>query len=157
MQYIEALTKFEPDGKPSLFLAGGISGCPDWQSDVVSLLRHEPVTILNPRRTDFPIHDPSAASQQIMWEHQHLRMAEAILFWFPRETLVPIGLYELGAWSMTKKPLFIGVHPQYPRRQDVELQTKLARPDVPIVLSLPDLAKEVSKWLMRHRNPPLEQ
>ena len=31
MRYIEAPDEFEPDGTPSLFLAGGISGCGDWQ------------------------------------------------------------------------------------------------------------------------------
>jgi hypothetical protein len=43
--------------------------------------------------------------------------------------------------------LFIGVHPLYQRRQDVQLQTKLARPDVSVVSGLPELAVEVKKWL----------
>lgn len=150
MRYIEApeldtFTTLEP----TLFLAGGITGCPDWQQEVVTLLADTPLVLFNPRRENFPMHDPSAANAQITWEHAYLRRAEAILFWFPSETLCPITLYELGAWSMTTKPLFVGVHPDYQRRHDVEIQTRLVRPDVGIVYSLPDLACAVkqSSWL----------
>jgi hypothetical protein len=129
--------------KNALFLAGGISGCADWQSEMVELLRDTNYTILNPRRRDFPAGDPAAARTQIIWEYDHLRMAEKILFWFSPETLNPIVLYELGAWSMTDKPLFVGVHPQYKRRQDVEIQTALVRPDISIVYSLAELAQQI--------------
>jgi len=144
MRYVEAPTipRFSPREK-LLFLAGGIQGCPDWQSDMVSLLHDTSWVVLNPRRTNFPIHDPTAADAQIQWEYDHLRYADVILFWFPCETLCPIVLYELGAWSMTKKPLYVGVHPDYQRRQDVEIQTRLSRPDVRIVYSLEALAQEV--------------
>jgi nucleoside 2-deoxyribosyltransferase-like protein len=150
MKYIEAPASYAPiPGERSLFLAGGISGCPDWQRTMVDLLADTALLLLNPRRADFPIHDPGAAEAQITWEYQHLRRAAAILFWFPCETLNPIVLYELGAWSMADKPLFVGVHPRYQRRQDVEIQTRLARPDVPVALSLEDLATAVrqSAWL----------
>jgi hypothetical protein len=85
--------------------------------------------------------------EQITWEHDYLRMADAILFWFPCETICPIVLYELAAWSMTDKPIFVGVHPDYQRRQDVEIQTGLARPEVEIVYSLEDLVGQVASWL----------
>ena len=129
-----------------LFLAGGISGCPDWQAEMVELLRETNYTLLNPRRKDFSVGDPAAAKAQILWEYEHLRKAEKILFWFSPETLNPIVLYELGAWSMTEKPLFVGVHPEYQRRQDVEIQTALARPDVSIVYSLAELAWQIKMY-----------
>ena len=44
---------------------------------------------------------------------------------------------------MTSKPIFIGVDPKYQRRQDVEIQTKLARPEIEIVYSLEDLANQI--------------
>lgn len=143
-RYIEALEEFNGQGN-AIFLAGGISNCPDWQSQMVELLKPSPWIILNPRRANFPIHDPDASRQQISWEHKHLRLASAILFWFPQETICPIVLYELGAWSMTQKPLFIGVHPNYPRRQDVEMQTSLVRPEIKIVYSLQDLSEQIIK------------
>jgi hypothetical protein len=143
-KYIEALEEFDGQGN-AIFCAGGISNCPDWQSKMVELLKPSPWIILNPRRANFPIDNPNASKQQIAWEHKHLRLASAILFWFPQETICPIALYELGAFSMTDKPLFVGIHPNYPRRQDVEIQTGLVRPDINIVYSLDDLAKQILK------------
>ena len=90
--------------------------------------------------------DPSASNEQIEWEHRYLRSAETISFWFPCETFCPITLYELGAWSMSDKTLFVGVHPDYPRKVDVEVQTKLARPEIEIVYSLSDLATQIRDW-----------
>jgi hypothetical protein len=129
-----------------VFLAGGITGCPDWQAEAIDILAESDLVLLNPRRKDFPIHDPTAAQHQIEWEHNHLRRATARLFWFPCETLCPIVLYELGAWSMTALPMFVGVHPQYQRRQDVEIQTSLARPNVRVVDDLGELCRQVWRW-----------
>ena len=147
MNYLGSPTELITDGffdqSIKVFLAGGITDCPDWQQEMRELLSNEDLTLLNPRRENFPIHDPNAARAQIEWEHRMLREADRILFWFPEETLCPIVLYELGAWSMMTKPIFVGVHPNYQRRQDVEIQTSLSRPSVEIVYSLPDLAKAV--------------
>jgi hypothetical protein len=148
MNYIEAPDEFL--GKEtSLFLAGGITGCPDWQQDVVRALKNEPITLLNPRRKSFPIEDSTASVEQIKWEYSHLRNASAISFWFPHETLCPIVLYELGAWSMTDKPIFVGVHPDYQRKLDVEIQTSLVRPKVEIVYSIQNLVEQIVNWLDR--------
>ncbi len=146
MRYIEAPTLYnENDLWNSLFLAGGITDCPDWQQDMVSMLSDTDITLLNPRRANFPIHDPDAAREQITWEHHALRDAFAISFWFPKETICPIVLYELGAWSMGMKTIYVGVHPEYQRRQDVEIQTSLVRPNVKIFYSLEGLTEEIKK------------
>jgi hypothetical protein len=97
--YVEAPSGYDPGTLPAVFLAGGITGCPDWQAEVVRMLADAPLALLNPRREDFPIHDPAAAPAQIEWEYRHLGKADAALFWFPCETLCPIALDELGAWS----------------------------------------------------------
>jgi Nucleoside 2-deoxyribosyltransferase like len=145
MHYIEALQMY--NGKEtSLFLAGGITGCPDWQKEMIEKLKDSPLVLLNPRRASFPIEERNAAREQIEWEHLHLRKATAISFWFPCETLNPIVLYELGAWSMTEKKLFVGVHPDYQRMQDVLIQTALARPDVQVVMSTDELAQQIVSW-----------
>ena len=143
MKYIEAPNTYNQDllGN-SMFLAGGITNCPNWQQEMAQLLSSTNLTLLNPRREDFPIGD-QAAFGQIGWEHNALRAVKSILFWFPRETICPIVLYELGAWSMKDKPIFVGVHPEYKRRQDVEIQTGWVRPNVEIVYSLTDLANQI--------------
>lgn len=146
MHYVEALHTYDGE-ETSLFLAGGITGCPDWQKDMSEKLRDYPLVLFNPRRSSFPIEDKNAARAQIAWEHLHLRKATAISFWFPAETLNPIVLYELGAWSMTEKPLFVGVHPDYQRMQDVQIQTALARPDVQVVMSIEALAQQIIAWI----------
>jgi hypothetical protein len=147
MRYVEALNYYDLYGTDTkLFLAGGITGCPDWQQEMVSLLKETSLTILNPRRANFPIHDPSAAQEQIEWEHHAFRAADVILFWFPKETLCPIVLYELGAWSMTSKRVFIGVHPEYSRLQDVKIQTALARPEIEIVHSFDELVGQIKDY-----------
>lgn len=148
MIYIESLNKYDENQHPgnAIFLAGEITGCLDWQQDVVEMLKHTDLVLLNPRRKDFPIHNPNAAREQIIWEYSHIDMADAVLFWFSPETLNPIVLYELGAQSQSTKPIFIGVHPEYKRRQDVEIQTELARPEVTVVYSLQELVTQLEHW-----------
>ena len=159
MIYIESPQEFghtpTPKGESSIFLAGGITNCPDWQQEMRGLLADTDFVLFNPRRENFPIHDPNAAKKQISWEYRHLGMADKVLFWFPCETLCPIVLFELGRWSFRsgreEKPIFIGVHPDYPRRQDVEIQMSLIRPEVEVVYSLLALAKNVKNMAIPRR------
>lgn len=148
-QYVEAPNDLSVESSYRIFLAGGITDCPDWQADMVAMLDdkigYSEFAVFNPRRVDFPIDDPEAAFEQIQWEWRAMREANQILFWFPMETLCPIVLYELGAWSMTDKNICVGVHPEYARRRDVEIQTGLARPEVNIVYSLEELADQVDQ------------
>ena len=150
MKYIEAPTEYQRrliGNEKSIFLAGGISNCYDWQSELSDLLKNNPLVILNPRRKNFPMNDPTAAKKQIEWEFVHMRKADAISFWFSKETLNPIVLYELGAHSMTDKKLFVGLDPEYLRKVDIETQTALIRPDIQIVYSLDALGKQITNWV----------
>lgn len=136
-----------------LFAAGGITDCPDWQRDYVQLLDGFGIRIdlFNPRRPNFDVRDPNASEEQIEWEHRALHAADVISFWFPEETLCPITLYELGFWSATDKPIIVGCHPNYARRYDVEKQTSLCRPEVPVVHTLRGLTYEVLKHMRELR------
>ena len=146
MKYIESPEIYKKKEK-ALFLAGGITGCPNWQQELVDLLSNENISILNPRRKKYPTNNPNIEKEQITWEYNHLRKADAISFWFPKETLCPIVLYELGAWSKSDKTIFVGVHPEYKRKQDVIIQTGLARPEVEIVYSLQALSEQIKYWI----------
>ena len=145
MRYVEAPTEYT-GAALSVFLAGGITGCGNWQRELADALRDTDLVVLNPRRERFPINDPGASEAQIRWEFEHLRRATARLFWFPSATLCPIALFELGAWSRGREPLFVGVDPLYARRADVETQLQLARPDVQVVYSTRDLVAQVREW-----------
>lgn len=138
----------------TLFLAGGISGCGDWQAEMVRMLSgdtprngrlgdNDRWIILNPRRPDYQ-DSPDEARKQIEWEYAHLAVADAVSFWFPAATLCPITLLELGRWSGIAKSIFVGVDPDYARRLDVEVQLGLVRPYVRIVYSLEDLADRIA-------------
>lgn len=128
-----------------LFLAGGITGCENWQKYVISELSNvDNLTIYSPRRENFPINDSKAAEEQIVWEYNHLKTADIIIFWFSRGSLNPIVLYELGMWGNSRiVSTVIGVDPQYERRQDVYFQTSLAKSELQIHNNLSDVIEEV--------------
>lgn len=144
MEYVEAPRNWERlPGQPSVFLAGGITGCPDWQSKLTGLLVMTNFAVLNPRRADFLVGNPPAAELQIRWEFEHLRNADVISFWFCKETIQPIALFELGAWSRGNDPaIVIGVEPGYVREQDVSIQMELLG-RTRIVTTLEGLANEI--------------
>ncbi|MGK5548669.1 nucleoside 2-deoxyribosyltransferase domain-containing protein [Streptomyces sp. URMC 127] len=131
------------DGGPTVFLAGGITGCPDWQTRAALQLRSAGVTatILNPRRAEFPEGDPVVAREQIVWEYEHLACASVVLFWFCAESIQPIALYELGAHAARGATIVVGADPQYARRLDVVEQLRHARPDVEVHGSLTDTVR----------------
>jgi hypothetical protein len=113
-----------------LFLAGGISNCPDWQADAAAMLNdQDELTVVNPRRAAF---SEDTAVEQITWEHTQLHRADVILFWFTSGSLQPIALYELGVHATRGVPLAVGADPDYPRHLDIEVQLSLARPGLAV-------------------------
>ena len=146
MNYIEAPVEFDGNG-PAIFLAGGISDAQDWQSRLTRMLGEVPATILNPRRKHFPMGDRLEGERQIDWEHRHLARASLVAFWFPPETVCPIGLFELGACCASAARLAVGTDPEYARRFDVVEQLRLRRPEVRVVDSLAGLRREIVRRL----------
>lgn len=145
MNYVEAPDPID-NTYNTLFLAGGISDCPDWQMPVAKLLqKHTDLCVLNPRRAgkDKDDIDPM---EQITWEFNALKRSDYIMFWFPKESICPIALFECGKWIMKNKTLFIGCDPDYPRKLDLEVQLQLQRPDLTIYYSLKDLSREIIKF-----------
>lgn len=149
-QIIEAPSReFEPR-EYNLFLAGGITNCPDWQQEFIARMGDNPtLNIFNPRRKEFPIHDPNAAEEQIKWEYDYLKGANIIVVWFSGGSLNPIVLYELGRWVNSRPEIsaFIGIDTEYTRAQDVVIQTKLSRPDIKIASSLDELVGNVKRHI----------
>ena len=133
-----------------IFLAGGISGCEQWQNELIDLIKHtEILTIYNPRRENYPIDNPDVAEEQITWEYNHLRDADLISFWFAKGSLNPIVLFELGKSLETDKKIFVGIDPDYERIQDVIIQTKLANPNIEIVFSIKELSDQILNLVLR--------
>lgn len=133
-----------------LFLAGGISNCPDWQADALTMLQDTHLVVANPRRSEGLENTGTEAAIQIAWEQQALIKADKILFWFPEETLCPITLLELGVQiGKLDKPIFVGTHPNYARRFDIIEQLGLVdHPNLPKTVhnNLEDLIAEVKTF-----------
>ena len=155
MKYVECPEECYGAGPDiTLFLAGGITNCPNWQQEMVTRLSDSQLTLVNPRRKIWKDGD---AVEQIKWEHRHLTRCDAVLFWFPSETVCPITLpggpvwlmYELGAWAFRPKKIFVGCHPNYNRKLDVEIQVGLERVNLVVVSSIQDLAQQVLDWNAR--------
>jgi hypothetical protein len=139
MQLIEAPNIYPENA--DLFLGGGITNCPDWQAQVVEMLEDTNLVVLNPRRSAAFTGD--IADEQIRWEYEALRAAKTVLFWFPKETLCPITLFELGVFSQRKDTrLIVGTHPDYARRFDVQVQMELSRPEVLIHDNIEDMVSD---------------
>lgn len=132
-----------------MFMAGGITNCPNWQQDYRSLLEGvKGLVVLNPRRANFDTRKTGESEFQIEWEHRHLMRSDVVSFWFPMETLCPITLFELGKISATPKfKIFVGTHPDYQRKFDVIHQLALVRPEVTVVHSLEELSQQVIDFM----------
>jgi len=149
LEIIEATNQSIENNKIKIFLAGGITNCPDWQKVIIDKIKHssnyyikimlENVTIFNPRRKNFPIEDPNASKEQITWEYERLRESNIIVFWFSKGSLNPIVLYELGRWGNSQPVIqIIGMDKEYERKSDVLIQTKLSKPETKICDNLDD-------------------
>ena len=136
-QYIEAPNYELVSNQESIFLAGGISGCKNWQNDlIIELKQFNSLTVFNPRREKFEMFkgeaDYTESIKQIGWEYNHLRYASQVCFWFGSETLQPIALFELGAslernkYSGSNQVIIIGCDPNYKRIFDVKTQVNLS-------------------------------
>lgn len=120
----------------AVFLAGGITGCDDWQEKTaISIALNTPdnVIVLNPRRNyNMDPTDVESAREQISWEYNELEDSDFAFFWFPAGGPCPITLFELGKEIVKAKArgsfnhLYVGCHPEYNRRLDVMIQLELA-------------------------------
>lgn len=149
---------YVPGDNFSIFIAGGISGCKEWQPEMIQRFKTVDVDLINPRRSDFDITNPRMSEEQITWEHEHLEAADAILFWFPFETMCPITLFELGKYSMSTKPIFVACHPAYQRKFDVEHQMALVRPELKVHDNWEELIADVIEFhnrVLANRDTPL--
>lgn len=148
----------------NLFLAGGISNCPRWQDEVVSMFlskvdHSEKFNIFNPRRVGDLAKDGSDAIEQIEWEIDYIDQCQYFLFWFPKESVCPITLFELGKittelWNYEvdhsksnslsqNNCLSVGVEPGYTRQLDLEIQLPHICPDIKFDYDLESLVETV--------------
>ena len=154
LEIVEAPNNSNTNNPIKLFLAGGISNCPNWQKDIINQLLNPTrshivpilnnVTVYNPRRENFSIYDPELNREQITWEYEKLRNCNLLAFWFSSGSVNPIGLFEYGKHGLSQATeLIVGIDPEYSRKVDVEIQTSLAKPNQKIVYSLTDFYNQI--------------
>ena len=140
MKIIAAPEQYEKQERDILlFLAGGITNCPDWQKEVIALLEKvnpSDLVVFNPRRDNFPIHDPNVAKEQITWEFKYLNMADIFTMYFSSgDSDQPICMYELGRNIVRmqmkyptdwEKRIVVSIARDYKRFDDANFQTQFA-------------------------------
>ena len=145
-----SLPKPRPNYTPkNIYLSGGISKCPDWQTVLTNALEESPITIVDPRNRKINVSSLSSLElcELATENHRMLLECEAFCVWFPEESKSPASLFELGALaSMLERPLFVGAHPNYFRSKDVKIQTRLIRPEIKVVDSLQELAEQARRY-----------
>ena len=123
-----------------LFLAGGITGCWNWQKPLAALISHylsvatpltwlidnRNFTIAIPRREVGLSVEGAAAVAQIEWEHEALARAFTKSYYFTRDAVQPIVLLELGKHLASPVNMFIAIENGYQRKTDVLVQSDLA-------------------------------
>lgn len=144
MKVITAPEKYiRQDGDVFCFLAGGITNCWEWQNAVINQLAtlddqalnidFSHLIIFNPRRENFPIHDPNASEEQIKWEFNAIEQCDIFSMYFCADNSdQPICMYELGRNLVRMNEKFpgkfrtiISVEKGYKRAADVKIQTEL--------------------------------
>lgn len=120
----------------SVFLAGGITNCKEWQKEVIENLEYEDVSLFNPRQEHFDVSDKTASYKQILWEFERLEEMNIFSMYFCNDNSdQPICMYELGRNiiriqnrfpSDWEKRIVISVEDGYRRKSDVFIQTELA-------------------------------
>lgn len=133
--------------KISVFLAGGISDCWNWQEAVINKLKEmeengydmRSLVLFNPRRPSFDVNNPEDTKAQISWESYWLDCCDIFSMYFCNsDSVQPICMYELGR-SLLKKSddwedddihycysILISIEKGYKRADDVLIQMELA-------------------------------
>ena len=120
----------------SVFLAGGITDCEDWQSKVIKHIttyeeKHpmDDLILFSPRRKDFDIMDRIQTEDQIKWEYKYIYEADIFSMYFCKNTVQPICLFELGKelvsrvrYNRSVDTLLVNVEKGYCRTDDVRYQ-----------------------------------
>lgn len=117
----------------TVFLAGGITNCENWQKEVIDYLKSLPdektdkLVIFNPRRDKWPKNsDTEEIRRQINWEADYIRTADIFTMYFTNtdKSDQPICFYELGKYANRSNDI-ISYQEGFKRALDVEFQMSI--------------------------------
>jgi Nucleoside 2-deoxyribosyltransferase like len=135
----------------SVFLAGGMKGCPDWRAEAIAQLS-ELAAIDAVSEVEFTVYVPRRIEpgntifrpEMVNWEYDCLRRADVILFWFPQGDVStrseqPIALYELGAAAASQRAIVVGAEAGYACYDDLVARLGSIRPELTLYSNLQSL------------------
>lgn len=109
-----------------LFLAGTIEmgNSPDWQADVIEIVKDYDIIVFNPRRV-LPPEGTEDIIKQINWELSGLHKSNTVYMHLCANTISPISLLELGLLQGTQSTTKVIVYcdPEYLRMLNVVTTT----------------------------------
>jgi hypothetical protein len=135
-----------------LFLAGGISNCPNWQDIIIEKLKNDErlkdknVIVFNPRCKTIPEEEP-----QVTWEYKKIKVSHIVSFWFSEGSPNSITLFEYGSHFKSRKKIIVGCHPNYPRKSNVVIQTKLVKPNFKINESFESFYEQIIITILKQK------
>ena len=126
----------------SFFLAGGST---DWRQKLTDSMTSDQfyhAIVVDPFDKNYKPEVNTA------WEFKSMQKVDCVVFWFPKESLYPISLFELGVVCRDSlKGLIVGMDLEYAKREIIIEQLKLFRPDVNVVSSLPEVMGQMEKFV----------
>ena len=134
---------------PNVFLAGCANT--EWRKDFVKHFDKYDGTFYDPKRDDWSKMSRDDLWNQVRWEYERLRLSDIIVYHFNVGSVCPITLLEYGTWGLSKgTPIAVYVEEGYEKWDDIYLQTKNARPDVPILDSEESLIEMTKALIEEH-------
>lgn len=161
IRYLEA-PNYEPiyDKEGVVFLAGPITGAPNWQPEAVNLLKQyseSDYVIANPRRgsyTDNKEFFEYDFNEQVDWELKHLYYAEQrgiILFWLckeeaphPGRAYAQTSRFELGFFGRHNPNVYVGIEPGFSGEKYLRYMLPRYSNCLPIKDSLEQLCRDTA-------------
>jgi len=122
----------------TIFLAGGITDCENWQKEVIDYLKSLPeentdkLVIFNPRRDKWPkSSDTEEIRRQINWEADYIRHADIFSMYFTNteKSDLQFCFYVLGRYAgvYSRGKDIISYQEGFKRALDVEFQMSINR------------------------------
>ena len=137
----------EKKDKWYIFLAGPISGAPEWQFTLPT--KNKNIIWLSPRRENYSNAD---YYEQITWETNYLRMCDIILFWIPEKKVIIKGRdyaqttrTEFGEYIARGKKIIIGIHKNFPGK--TYITSKCEQYGINMHDNLNDCIKEIEQYI----------
>jgi hypothetical protein len=138
----------------TVFLGGAIDmgKAHNWQQEVVEAMHDLEVTILNPRREDWPDEaDEFLFNQQVMWEIAAQDAADLRVYVFTKKSKAPISMFEFGAWGIRKDSI-ICVEEGFYREGNLLLYSRHFK--VPVYTNLEEFITDLHEVLKEKLHPP---